>query len=52
MFLFLIPILGLVLGAISFGERVGMLEGAGVLVIVLGLAVVAREMRSVQVRHR
>ena len=45
MFLFLIPVLGLGLGAVAFGERIGLLEGAGVLVIVLGLAAVSREMR-------
>ena len=45
MFLFLIPVLGLGLGAVAFGERIGVLEGAGVLVIVLGLVAVSREMR-------
>jgi drug/metabolite transporter (DMT)-like permease len=43
MFLFLIPVLGLGLGAVAFGERIGVLEGTGVLVIVLGLAAVSRE---------
>lgn len=45
MFLFLIPVLGLGLGAVAFGERVGVLEVAGVTVIVLGLLAVSREMR-------
>jgi drug/metabolite transporter (DMT)-like permease len=45
MFLFLIPVLGLGLGAVAYGERIGLLEGAGVLVIVLGLAAVSRERR-------
>lgn len=43
MFLFLIPVLGLGLGAVAFGERIGVLEGAGVLVIVGGLVAVSRE---------
>lgn len=45
LFLFLIPVLGLGLGAVAFDERIGLLEGAGVLVIVLGLAAVSRERR-------
>ena len=46
MFLFLIPVLGLGLGAVAFGERIGVVAGAGVLVIVLGLVVVSRETGS------
>ena len=45
MFLFLIPVLGLLLGAIAFGERVGWLEGTGVAIIVFGLVAVSREKR-------
>lgn len=45
MFLFLIPVLGLGLGVVAFGERIGLLQAAGVLLIVIGLAFVAREMR-------
>ena len=43
MFLFLIPVLGLGLGAVLFGERIGVVEAAGVLVIVGGLVAVSRE---------
>jgi drug/metabolite transporter (DMT)-like permease len=46
MFLFLIPVLGLGLGVVAFGERIGILQAAGVLVIVTGLLFVSREMRS------
>lgn len=52
MFLFLIPVLGLGLGAVAFGERIGVLEGAGVLVIVLGLVAMSREMRRAPSRDR
>lgn len=45
MFLFLIPVLGLVLGAVAFGERLGWLEGTGVLIIASGLLAVSREKR-------
>ena len=45
LFLFLIPVLGLGLGAVAFGERIGAFEGAGVIVIVLGLLAVSREKR-------
>lgn len=45
MFLFLIPVLGLLLGAIAFGERIGWLEATGVAIIVSGLVAVSREKR-------
>ena len=45
MFLFLIPVLGLLLGVIAFGERTGWLEGTGVAIIVSGLVAVSREKR-------
>lgn len=45
MFLFLVPVLGLGLGAVVFGERIGVFEGAGVTVIVLGLLAMSLEMR-------
>ena len=45
LFLFLIPALGLVLGAVAFGERIGWPEGTGVVIIVSGLLVVSREKR-------
>ena len=44
MFLFLIPVLGLALAALAFGERIGPVEGAGVVVVMLGLVAVSREM--------
>lgn len=45
MFLFLVPILGLALAAIIFGERIGGYEGAGVLAILAGVGITAWEMR-------
>lgn len=41
-FLFLIPVIGLGVGAFGFGERIDMLQGLGVVVIVAGLVIVAR----------
>jgi len=43
MFLFLTPVLGLVLGAAVFRERVALVQGAGVLIILAGLLTVAQE---------
>ena len=55
MFLFLIPVLGLVLGVAVLGERVGLVQAAGVLVIAGGILAVAREksppMRSAAKHH-
>ena len=45
MFLFLIPVLGLLLGVLAFGEQTGWLEGTGVAIIVFGLVAVSREKR-------
>ena len=45
MFLFLIPVLGLLLGVVVFGERTGWLEATGVAIIVSGLVAVSRERR-------
>ncbi len=43
MFFFLVPIFGLALAALVFGETVGLAEGAGVVVLLAGIGAVAWE---------
>jgi drug/metabolite transporter (DMT)-like permease len=43
LFLFLVPVFGLAIATLPFGERVGPLEGLGVLVTLAGIAVIAAE---------
>ncbi len=43
MFLFLVPVLGIIMAALLFGERVGLLEIAGVSLTVVGIGVAARD---------
>lgn len=44
MFLFLVPVLGLVLAAAIFGERIGRFEGAGIVFVVVGIGVTTWEL--------
>ena len=46
MFLFLTPVLGLALGVAVLGERVGVVQGLGVLIIAVGLVAVGRKPRG------
>ena len=43
MFFFLVPVLGLAIAALAFGEAIGLWEGAGVVVTLVAIGAVARE---------
>jgi O-acetylserine/cysteine efflux transporter len=45
LFLFLTPVLGLGLAVVVFGERVGVLEGLGIAVIIAGIGIAVRDDR-------
>ena len=49
LFLFLVPVLGLLIAAVVFGERVGVLEMVGIAATVVGIAVAARTGTAEQV---
>ena len=51
LFLFLVPVLGLGIATLAFGERVGPLEGLGVLVTLAGIAVIAAESWHTPMAH-
>ena len=45
-FTFLVPLFGLALGAVFFGERLGWAQAAGAVVVVLGIVLVQRDTRA------
>ena len=52
LFLFLVPIGGLVLGSMVFAEPISVREGAGAAVILIGMGVIAQEARASQSHGR
>lgn len=46
MYLFLVPVLGLTIAALAFGERIGLLESTGVALTIAGIGAAVLESRS------